>query len=110
MKELKTRISNQEGLKKTTLQCDQVLEHLKATNGHITMNVLKRSQSLIDGAFIPIPETPCSSWSKPITPTSYTSPFLDSTPFESDGEKSMAKLEMLQANPGAWQQWRPASQ
>ncbi len=39
LKELKTRISNKKGLEKTTLQCDQVLEHLKATNGHATRNV-----------------------------------------------------------------------
>jgi hypothetical protein len=62
LEESKTRISNQEGLKKATLQCDQVLlEHLKATNGHTTRNVLKRHQSLIDGAFIPILEIVGSS-------------------------------------------------
>jgi len=60
LKEL-IKTSNQEGLKKATLQCDQVLECLKATNGHATRNVLKRHQSLIDGAFIPIPKTPCSN-------------------------------------------------
>jgi len=74
-----------------------VLKRLKATNGHPTRNVLKRCQSLIDGAFIPIPKTPCCSWSELITPTSYTNPSLDSTPSRSDGEKSIIKLEMLQS-------------
>jgi hypothetical protein len=61
LKELKIETSNQEGSKKATLQCDQVLKHLKATNGHAIGNVLQRCQSLIDGAFIPIFETPCSN-------------------------------------------------
>jgi hypothetical protein len=26
------------------LQCDEILEHLKITNGHATQNVLKREQ------------------------------------------------------------------
>lgn len=49
LKELKIGISNEEGLNKTTLQCDQVLEYLKAIDGHATRNVLKRHQSLING-------------------------------------------------------------
>ncbi len=61
LKELKIGISNQEGLEKTTLQCDQVLKCLKATNGHVTKNILKRHQSLIDEAFILILETLGSS-------------------------------------------------
>jgi hypothetical protein len=60
--------------------------------------ILKRHQSLIDGAFILILETLGSSWSKPITLTSYTSPSLDFTPSGSDSEKSMIKLEMLQSH------------
>ncbi len=82
-------------MEKTTLQCDQMLKHLKATNGHATNNVLKRHQSLIDGASIPIPKTLGSSWSELITLTSYTNPFLDSIRFGSDGEKSLAKSKML---------------
>ncbi len=50
LKELKTRTLIEMGLGKTTLQCDQMLEHLKATNGHATRNILKRHQHLIDGA------------------------------------------------------------
>ncbi len=49
VKELKIGISNKEGLEKTTLQCDQMLECLKAIDGHAIRNVLKRYQSLIDG-------------------------------------------------------------
>jgi len=60
--------------------------------------MLKRHQNLIDGAFILLLETPSSSWFEPITPTSYTGPFLDSTPSGNDGEKSMIKLEMLQSH------------
>jgi hypothetical protein len=97
LKELKIRISNQEGLEKATPQCDQMLECLKVTNGHATRNILKKCQSLIDGPSIPIPKSPSSNWFKPIIPTSYTNPSLYYTPFGSDGEKSMTKSEMLQS-------------
>ncbi len=97
MKELKTWTSNEEGLEKATLQCDQILECLKATNGHATRNVWKKHQSLIDGATIPILETSSSNWSKPMIPTIYPSPSLNFTPFWSDGEKPMTQLEMLQS-------------
>ncbi len=50
LKELKTRTLIEMGLGKTRLQCDKMLEHLKATNGHATKNILKRHQHLIDGA------------------------------------------------------------
>jgi hypothetical protein len=42
---IKIGTSNQEGSEKTTFLCDQVLKCLKATNGHVTRNVLKRRQS-----------------------------------------------------------------
>jgi hypothetical protein len=45
LKELKTRISNQKASEKTTLQCDQMLKCLKATNGHATKNVKETSKS-----------------------------------------------------------------
>jgi hypothetical protein len=89
LKELKTKTSNEEGLEKTTLQCDQELKHLKATNGHATRNVLKRHQSFIDG--VVILETPSSSQFEPTTFTSYTGLFLDNASFGSNGEKSMTK-------------------
>jgi hypothetical protein len=59
LKKLKIEISNEKGLEKTTLQCDQKLKHLKAINGHATNNVLKKHQSHVDG--VVIPETPSSS-------------------------------------------------
>ncbi len=40
----------EEGFEKTTLQCDEMLELLKTTNGHPMKNVLKRRSSLINGA------------------------------------------------------------
>jgi hypothetical protein len=97
LNELKIGTSNQEGLEKATLQCDQMLECVKATNGHATMNILKRCQSLIDGPSIPIPKTLSFNWFKPITPTSYNNPSLYYTPFGGYGEKSMIKSEMLQS-------------
>jgi hypothetical protein len=95
LKELKTRASNEKGLKKTTLQCDQVLERLKATNGHATRNVLRKHQNLI--MCLPILKTPSCSWFELITFTSYPSPSLDSTQFRSDDEKSMTKSKILQS-------------
>jgi hypothetical protein len=62
LKELKTKISNEEGLKKATLQCDEVLECLKATNGHVIKKVLKRHQSLLHGSLVFTPSTPSSSY------------------------------------------------
>jgi len=59
LKELKIEISNEKGLGKATLQCDQELKHLTATNGHATNNVLRKHQSHIDG--VVIPKTPSSS-------------------------------------------------
>ncbi len=44
LKELKIGISNEKGLEKTTLQCDQVLKCLKAIDGHAIRNVLKKHQ------------------------------------------------------------------
>jgi hypothetical protein len=78
---------------KTTLQCDEVFECLKATNGHATRNVLKRFQSLMYGA--PILETPSTPF-KLITPNLNTNMSLDFIPSRNDGgEKSMTKLDML---------------
>ncbi len=99
LKKIKIWTSNVKGSKKAKLQCDEVLECLKATNLHATRNVLKRCQSLIDGA--PIAKTPSStpsfSWFEPITPNRNPSPSLDFTPSKNDsGEKSMTKSKMLQ--------------
>jgi hypothetical protein len=58
LNEAKTRNLNEEGLERETLQCDEMLQHLKITNGHATKNVLKRRQSLIDGASMSTTSTP----------------------------------------------------
>jgi hypothetical protein len=52
LKDLKIGTSNEEGLEKPTLQCDDVLEHLNAIDGHVTRNVLKRCQNLLDGPLV----------------------------------------------------------
>ncbi len=79
---------------KTTLQCDEMLECFKATNGHATRNVLKRFQSLMYGALIL--ETPSFTPFKFITLNLNTGPSLDSTPpINGGGKKSMTKLDML---------------
>jgi len=49
LKELKTRTSNEDDFDKVALHCDDVLEKLKTTYGHISRNVLKKQQSFIDG-------------------------------------------------------------
>jgi hypothetical protein len=64
LKELKTRTSNEEGLERATLQCDEMLQHLKVTNGHAIRNVLKRLQSLIDGALMSTTSTPSLTYLK----------------------------------------------
>jgi hypothetical protein len=48
LKELKTINSDEEGLE-ITLQCDDMLEHFKTTNGHVLRNTLKRHQNMMDG-------------------------------------------------------------
>jgi hypothetical protein len=58
LNEFKTRTLNEEELERATLQCDEMLQHLKVTNGHATRNVLKRCQSLIDGALMSTTSTP----------------------------------------------------
>ena len=44
LKEIKTCTSNED---KATLQCNEVLEQLKCTDGYAIRNVLKRRQSII---------------------------------------------------------------
>jgi hypothetical protein len=58
LKELKTKTSNEERLEREILQLDEMLQHLKVTNGHATRNVLKRRQSLIDRALVFTTSTP----------------------------------------------------
>jgi hypothetical protein len=61
LKESKARTSNEKGLKRTTLQCDEVLECLKAIDGHPTNNILKRHQSFLHGSLVFSPLTPSSN-------------------------------------------------
>ncbi len=110
MKELKTRTSNEEGLERTTLQCDEVLENIRATNGHATKNILKRCQSLLDMSFVSTPSTPSSSYDELVPPMSNFNASLDFKPFASDNERLMTKAEMLQpfscynrSSPKTWQ-------
>jgi len=48
LKRLKTNNSNEMDAKWMTLQCDEVLEYMKIINGHVTQNVLKRQQNIIE--------------------------------------------------------------
>ncbi len=48
LKRLKTNNSNEKDAKWVTLQCDEILEYMKITNGHVTQNVLKRQQNIIE--------------------------------------------------------------
>jgi hypothetical protein len=56
LQKLKTWTSNEEGLRKMVLYNEEVLVHLKSTNGHAMHNVFKHQQSLID--VISSPTTP----------------------------------------------------
>jgi hypothetical protein len=96
LKELKTITSNEEGLKRATLQCDEVLKRLKATNGHATNNVLKRCQSLLDRSLGSTPSTPSSNYVELIPPMFNPNASLDSRPTTSDNDKLMVKAKMLQ--------------
>ncbi len=50
LKELEMKNYNEEGLEMPTLQRDEMLECLKATNGYASRNVLKRCHNIINGA------------------------------------------------------------
>jgi hypothetical protein len=62
LKELKTITNNEEGSKRATLQCDEVLECLKAIDGHAIKNILKRHQSLLHGSLVFTCSTPSFSF------------------------------------------------
>jgi hypothetical protein len=53
LKELKTRISNEERNKRAMLQSEEVLTQLKGMDGHAIWNVFKRWQNVINGISIP---------------------------------------------------------
>ncbi len=52
LKRFKSNNSNEKDAKWVTLQCDEVLEYMKITNGHVTQNVLKRQQNIIERSHI----------------------------------------------------------
>jgi hypothetical protein len=91
--------SNDEGNERATLQCDEMLECLKATYGHASRNFLKRCQSMIDGIPIPNPRMPTSTSITPKLEVSTCTPNLFKSlgfkPFTRDGEKMMFKAKML---------------
>jgi hypothetical protein len=49
LKELKLRIFNKKDSKKVTIKCNEVLTQLKTTKGHTSKNVIKRTNSFING-------------------------------------------------------------
>jgi hypothetical protein len=51
-------------LDKATLQCDDILGHLKATDGHASRNVLKGRHNMMDSVPIPRPTTLIFSYPK----------------------------------------------
>lgn len=95
MKELKIINSNEEGLKKVIVQCDQMLEGLKAKNGHAIKNILKKHQSLIDGAFMLKTSTLTFSCVELVSSTINLNAFLNFRPSLSEGENAMTKSREL---------------
>ncbi len=61
LRELKTKTSNQEGLKRVVLDYEEVLTHLKPMDAHSMHNVLKRLQSLIDDTNLSTPSNLAST-------------------------------------------------
>jgi hypothetical protein len=83
-------------LDKATLQCDDILGHLKATNGHASRNVLKRHHNMMDGVPIPRPTTLIFSYLKFEGFAYIPNTFLVSRLHVGDGGAwVMTKVEML---------------
>jgi hypothetical protein len=96
LKELKIINSNEEGLKKVTMQCDQMLEGLKEKNRHAKKNVLKKHQSLID-AFMSKTSTLTFSYFELVSFTINLNAFLNFRPSLNEGENAMTKSRELQS-------------
>lgn len=98
MKEIKTCTSNEDN---ATLQCNEVLEQLKCTDGHAIRNVLKRRQSIIDSCLSNISNANLECL-KRMSPNAHdssrsvrnSSPMGIKTPIE----KPLAKAKMLSAS------------
>jgi hypothetical protein len=97
LKELKIINSNEEGLKKVTVQCDQMLEGLKAKNRHAIQKVLKKHQSLIDGAFMSKISTLTFSYVELVSFTINLNAFLNFRTSLNEGENAMTKSQELQS-------------
>ncbi len=83
---------------KATLQCDDILQRLKARDGHVSRNVLKRRHNMMDGVPIPRPTTLIFSSLELEGFTSIPNASLDSKLHVGDGgEWMMTKAEMLQS-------------
>lgn len=96
LKELKNGNSNEEGLNKATLQCDDMLGCLKAIDGHASKNVLKIRQNMMDGVPIPRLATPIFSSLELEGSTSIPNASLESRlPIGDGGEQMMTKAKML---------------
>jgi hypothetical protein len=96
LKELKIGNSNEEGLDNATFQCDDMLRHLKVTDGHASKNVLKRCQNMMDGVPFHMLATLFSSSPKHEGFAFILNASLDSRLFACDGgEWMMTKVEML---------------
>jgi hypothetical protein len=89
--------SNDEGNERATLQCDEMLECLKATYAHASRNFLKRCQSVIDGIPIPNPRMPTPTFITPKLEVSTLDYFrsLNFKPFTSDDEWMLSNTHML---------------
>jgi hypothetical protein len=72
-----------------------MLEHLKFTNEHVTRNIIKIREHLIDVELIFKPSTPSSNFHEPIALISNSNAYLDSMSFINENEKSMTKAKML---------------
>ncbi len=96
LKELKTGNSNEKGLNKATLQCDDMLGCLKTIDGHVSKNILKRCQNMMDGVPIPRLATPIFSSLELEGSTSIPNASLESKLLTGDGgEQMMTKAKML---------------
>jgi uncharacterized protein YbbK (DUF523 family) len=85
-------------LDKATLQCDDVLGHLKAMDGHASRNVSEICHNMRDGVPIPRPTTLIFSSHEVEGFASIPNASLDSRLLVGDGgEWMMTKAEMLQS-------------
>jgi hypothetical protein len=95
LKELKIGTSNEKGLERATLQCDEVLECSRAIDEDTIKNVLKIRQNLLDRSPIFTPSAPSSSFVEPLPPMFNLNASLDFRSSTSDNDRLMNKAKML---------------